>query len=544
MPLEREFNSGQGVVVAIVGGGPVGMTAGLLLAQLGIASVILERRSGTSRHPKARGFNVRTMEIFRQLGLNARVAAGQPPKERVRSFAIGQSLADPGLRTLPFGIGDLDPTPYSPCTGSVGSQDALETVLHHAVSASPHVTMINNAEVVDVRQGDTGATVDFVDASGHRHSVDAKWVIAADGARSAIRQRAGIKLTGEAGISRHINVMFEAELAGRMDDLASVFVITGPRGDALSGIPTARHPNEWTFNFVLAPDERIEHFDADACAGRIRAALGYDDVPIRVTGIAPWESSAVVAERWRDGRIFLAGDAAHLMPPAGGLGMNTGIQDVHNLAWRIAFVEAGVAGVGLLDDYVDERMDAAWLSVRTAAANLKAARAAGGPSVLWSHPQHGIALGQRLLRGTLIAEDAGQDRGPGDPTEYRPVGTPGVRAPHVYLDTGANRSTLDLFGNRFVLVCGGDGSAWQRAALALLRTTGLAIDVAALDEPACADAAATWRNVTAIGTDGALLVRPDGLIAWRAKTGAEAAALPEVTRTLLHRTLRLDPARF
>jgi putative polyketide hydroxylase len=526
------------VPVLIVGGGPVGLVAAIMLSRLQVPCAVVERRSGVSIHPKARGFNARTLEIFRQYGIDQAAYRSQPPRERVRQFAMGQSLYDPALELRPFQIGDLDPTPLSPCRGSVGSQDALEFALLNALLASPNAPIWHDTELIDLRNAADHVVSVVRGKDGATHTIESTYVIAADGARSPTRALLGGRLVADDALTENINVLFSADLAERMEQLRCIFILTRSGADvsALAGVPTRRDPNEWTYNFRYFPErgEQLQHFDAARCSERVCAAIGRSDIAVRINGIADWSATAAVAERWRFGRVFLAGDAAHLMPPAGGLGMNTGVQDVHDLCWRLALALEHRAGDGLLGDYEVERRSAAQTVVNAATRNLQRAQSGEGPASLWRGPQYGLIFGTTYTAGTLVA-DCVAKAPDGDGYAYEPSGAPGMRLPHFWLDSAAHFSSNDLFGAQFVLLTPPNATDWRNAANDWLGSGSVGIDVRTVPETILVPPLERpWTDVLDVSHNGAVLVRPDGIIAWRTNAPPRAPdALLQVMRHLL-----------
>jgi putative polyketide hydroxylase len=239
---------------------------------------------------------------------------------------------------------------------------------------------------------------------------------------------------------------------------------------------------------------------------------------------------AYVADRFRDGPVFLAGDAAHVIPPIGGFGGNTGVQDAHNLAWKLAFVLRGQAGEGLLDTYEAERLPLADFTVEQALLRMHHRGRGSAPAEML----HDLAVifGYRYHSAAVI----GAEQGPPalDPRSLH--GQPGTRAPHAWLERDGQRiSTLDLFGRELVLLAEHQGTAWREAA-ALARAHGAALAVYQLGQDV-SDCEGALAEAYRIGPTGALLVRPDGFVAWRADQSEPdtAATLAAVVRQVLAR---------
>ncbi len=512
------------IPVLIVGGGPTGLLSAAMLAHQGVRSLLVERHPATSLHPKARGVTVRSMEIFRQCGLEHALRQVAPEPESTRQFAVSSTLVDTGLRKMPFAIGDQDPIETSPTTGLICSQDALEAVLVDHVRSLSNVTLCFDTELVALEPDTHGVTATIKADDDRTLPVEADYVIAADGAQSGIRSTLGLDFSGDLDLHQNLNVMFEADLKGILEPLKCVFVIikNDDTAGALSGIPTFRNDNEWTYNFQYLPDQGagLEDVDYALCEQHIRSAVGIEDLSITVTNIAPWQSQGAVIDRFRVGRVLFVGDAAHVVTPAGGLGMNTGLLDVQNLAWRLAAIVRG-ATERLLDDYESERRSEALLIVEATVENLRRAQSATGIRTegirdLWSHPQHGITLGYTLNSDSVLPDGSALPEVENAYLDYVPNARPGSRAPHLWLDKAAARSTLDLFGLHFVLLTGGAGRDWLQAADDIRVAAPVRLDAYDVGNLAYTDKIyRAWLTLYGIDESGAVLVRPDGTVAWR-----------------------------
>jgi hypothetical protein len=286
----------------------------------------------------------------------------------------------------------------------------------------------------------------------------------------------------------------------------------------------------------------------------LRAAIGVPGMPLVIHDIATWQAVADIAERYSDQRIFLAGDAAHVVPPNGGFGGNTGVHDAHNLAWKLAAVLHGTAGPGLLDTYDAERRPVGEFTVEQSYSRYvgRVAPYLGASDAQPVVDDLYLELGYRYESTAVIAEPGEADVADGGlghrhPRDLR--AQPGSRAPHVFLDRGGTRiSTLDLFGQNFVLLAGPLGAAWPEAAQTAAGRLGVALDVyqvAGGDDVEPADGVLTgdgnrFRSAYRMAPDGAILVRPDGYVAWRAAGGTRATA--EVMAAVLSRVLDREGA--
>ncbi|MEU7897345.1 FAD-dependent monooxygenase [Nonomuraea sp. NPDC049152] len=349
------------------------------------------------------------------------------------------------------------------------------------------------------------------DADGQVSTVRAAYVIGADGAGSFVRRELGIAMSGDAALSRNLNILFEADLRPHVEDrLSLIYTIANP---ALTGtFMTVDNRRRWLFNLVHDPARRaVDGLTLDGCAGLIREAAAVPDLDINVIATQEWTAAALLAERYRVGRVFLAGDAAHPMTPYGGFGMNCGIQDADNLAWKLAAVLQGWAEPELLDSYEAERRpvggDSVAESRRSLLATLESTAVipgVDGPRPR-SRPSDGLVLGYAYDGpGAAVIPDGTPSPDVRDPVAvYRPSARPGHRAPHLWTHhEGRLISTLDLVGTGFTLLTGPDGGLWREAA---------PHDVPLVVHTGDADIAAAYD----IEADGAVLVRPDDHVAWR-----------------------------
>ena len=458
----------------IVGGGPVGLTARGLLAQWGVSTLLVEKYRALSPFPRSRLINVRSMEIFRQLGVAAQITAGafEPGYGRVRfrDTFVGKEFASAGM------LGINAPIPQSPVLGAISSQDRLEPVLAGATDAPIRF----GAELVGLAE-----EADHVVAElGDGQRVRARYVLGADGANSTVRELLGIDTVGPGALYSFTTVVFDADLQQRsVEEPAGVYFTA--YGSLLPLYPEGG----WAW---LCPTPN----DDEDYPKLVARAIGAD-LPVEVSRVQHWMVQAFIARRFRHGRVLLAGDAAHALPPAGGFGMNAGIADVHNLAWKLAGVVQGWAEPSLLDTYEAERQPVAHETMRKAVGNgelmmqaqrsrldqIEAGEADAAVELPWSDSyfaQLGFVLG------------VAYDNVPAEPSlEYVPTLLPGHRMP--YLPLGPGRSTLDAIGAWFTLFTP-DPAGWTQ------KTAPWPVHVETVPES------------PGIGPHGALLVRPDGHI--------------------------------
>jgi putative polyketide hydroxylase len=487
------------VPVLIVGGGPAGLTASVLLSRHGIQTMLIDKHAAMSPLPRARGVHARAMEILRVCGvepdmrrLELKISPGAEWRAR---------LAGPAEREdVPGGPAASQ---VSPCEGLSVSQDVFESVLREHARGYDLAQVRAGVELesLDLAGGAVHAVV-HERASGQRTRVRARYVIAADGARSAIRQWLGISMNGPGDLGSQRMIAFRADLSEW----------TGPRPRGIYFLTDSAAALIWTHpghRWVLNEPGTAANGEPTDPVTAIRAALGVGDLPIEVLGSSRWTAAAQTAARYSSGPVFLAGDAAHRFPPAGATGIGTAIQDVHNLAWKLAAVLHGRAGTALLDSYAAER---------EAVGRRNAAETGAAWSRVWN--PGGVPFAGRSLRqidmgyqyqSAVITPDGSPDADqPG--TDYTPTGTPGCRAPHLWIGTPRGlRSTIDLFDDTFVLLCAPPGYAWPPAARAVARRLGVPIHTYTID-------GAAWPGFYGVSPTGAVLVRPDGHIAWRRRT--------------------------
>ena len=524
------------VPVLIVGGGPVGLSASILLSQQGIRSLLVERHPGTSIHPKARGINARSMEIYRQCGVEQAVRAAGLPPERARFIIWAKTLAGEELeRRVPWRS-----SPQSQVVSSVRNclcaQDDLEPVLRARAELLGPGELRFGSELTGFEQDGAGVTATIVEG-GEEMRVRARYMIAADGAHSRVRDALGIAMLGREAVYESVNVLMRADLSRWVADRpAALYFI---ENEAVKGtFLTINGIDRWGFlaNSLTAYGLTAADFTPERTVALIRTAAGVPDLPVEILGIAPWTASAHVAERYRDGGVFLAGDAAHHMPPTGGFGMNTGIQDVHNLAWKLAGVLDGWAAPALLNTYDQERRPVGRVITEQSlinSASMGRLSPSGQPATGgFARPEYlneqGMIFGAAYDSDAVIPDGTALPPVANPVTDYVPVARPGSRAPHVWLDRDGERiSTLDLFGPGFTLLAGCAGRRWVGAADDLARASGVPLRA---DEIAPAgrlrDPDGAWHKTYEVEDDGAVLIRPDGHVAWRCRsTGGDPEAM-------------------
>lgn len=534
------------VPVLIVGGSLVGLSTSLFLGRLGVEHLLVEKHRATSTHPRGRGNNVRTMEVFRTAGAEPGVRAAASVLAGNHGILQAGSLTGDDQRWLfreidpGGGISRISPTGWCLC-----SQNDLEPVLlEQALAQGGDLRFSTELQSFDQDSAGVDAALKCRE-TGEHISVRADYLVAADGPRSPIREQLRIGRTGPGDLFHNVSITFRsrrlAEVLG--DRRFIVCYLTNPEADG--ALLPVDNEKDWVFHAPWQPGdgETLEDFTDERCAAHIRAAVGAPEIDVEITGKAPWHAAERVAERYGSGRVFLAGDSAHEMSPTGAFGSNTGIQDAHNLAWKLAAVLRGEAGPGLLDTYEAERLPVARATSARASARsgehshpgYSAAPGVGGGR---QAGMLAVALGYQYVRGAVLGTDPHQ---PVVPEAVLLDGRPGSRAPHLWVrQDGARLSTLDLYEDTFVLLTDGGDTAWRRAAGRVAARLSVRLPVYGFGPGADLEPedGTHWAEVHGTTPAGAVLVRPDGFVAWRSK-GAVAdaeATLHEVLRSLLHRS--------
>ncbi|MGC0385098.1 FAD-dependent oxidoreductase [Streptomyces sp. SAI-129] len=564
------------VPVLVVGGSLVGLSTSVFLGRLGVRHTLVERHAGTSIHPRGRGNNVRTMEIFR-------VAGAEPDIRRAAA-----TLADNhGILQAPTLAGDagewlfkqIDPggglARFSPSSWCLCSQNDLEPeLLTHATNLGGDLRF--GTELLSF-EADTDGVTAIVKSreTGEHTTIRADYLVAADGPRSPVREQLGIGQSGPGDLFHNISITFRSR---RLADVVGdrrfiVCYLTDENADGAL-LPVDNREN-WVFHAPWHPEqgETVEDFTDERCAAHIRRAIGEADLDVEITGKAPWHAAQRVARSYRSGRVLLAGDSAHEMSPTGAFGSNTGIQDAHNLAWKLAAVLEGWAGEGLLDTYDMERRPVAEAtSARAAHRSVEHSHpgfapppvvggggpggpggARGGPGGPGGAPGGGpgggpqrgilnVALGYRYPRGAVVGADPAT---PVVPEGLDLSGAPGSRAPHLWLRRGEQRlSTLDLYEDSLVLLSdAAQPTGWHEAAAEV--AAGMRVPLQSYRVGGTPGADLTpddeetdWARAHGVTRGGAVLVRPDGFVAWRCPGPAPdpAAMLRQVVGSVLARS--------
>ncbi|WP_242235445.1 FAD-dependent monooxygenase [Bacillus cereus group sp. BfR-BA-01316] len=531
------------VPVLIVGGGLSGLASALFLGKQNIEYLLIERHPSTAIHPKAGGITFRTMELFRELGLEKRIRLAGKALENCHGRIAVQTIAEvkneelEQIRVAQYEnneklvrkVEEISPSKQTACY-----QITLEEMmLQEAQRLGGKLSFYH--ELVSYEQNGNGVIATIRNRETKEESmIHCDYVIAADGAKSNIREELGILTEGRGTIGGYyMNIYFEADL--------SEFI----KGDAF-GFTMIRHPEvlgalipvdnvrKWIYHVAYDPikGERPEDFSIERCKQIIQTAIGSTNIETEILSVLPWEATESTATKFQANRIFLVGDSAHIMPPTGGFGSNTGIQDAHNLAWKLAAVLKGKANPKLLATYHEERYPVAKLTTDHASSILF--RAAGrDESNLSNMDSLAVTVGYQYSSEAIIEEYNTPHRM--DIVDLN--GRPGTRAPHFLgIYEGKEVSILDLFGSNFVLLTGAEPSVWTEAAHDVSSELGVSIKVYRVG--LSGDFVAqenVFSELYGIGHEGAIVIRPDGFIGWRTEKAVvnPDVVLKEVIKNLL-----------
>jgi 2-polyprenyl-6-methoxyphenol hydroxylase-like FAD-dependent oxidoreductase len=531
-----EFISSTRVPVLIAGAGPVGLSLAIELAYRGIHCLVVEQTDGSVEFPTTNLANTRTVEHLRRWGIadKMRFESGYPtdyPRNyvfitRMDGYEIARfdhpANGDPGARS-----------PYSPEGRLWISKPYFDPVLHKHVATLPTVQLRYNTVFRSFEQDGQKVSCQIVEEkSGRQETVEADYLVGCDGGRSNIRRALGIQYQGVFSQGMNVAVLFRSPFLKAISYGPAVMyqIINSQINGTIAAVDGK---DLWRLNIRNVKQEQIDALNAPE---KLRHALG-ENIPFELLDVRPWTGHCVVAEKYQERRIFLAGDAAHLNWPTGGFGMNTGVGDAVDIGWKLAAVLEGWGGAHLLDSYTPERKPIAMINVNEAA-EMRASydnqtpfspkieedseegrqlRAKAQVAIMrtrakeFQHDSAGIELGYRYEDSPICVAD-GTPAPMLDHGLYVPSTWPGARAPHVWLEDG--RSTMDLFGKGFTLLNLSAKTTNTSTITEAARRVAMPFEVVALDDPKVRE---TYERKF-------VLVRPDGHVAWRGDAIPENAA--------------------
>jgi 2,4-dichlorophenol 6-monooxygenase len=575
--------------VLIVGSGPAGASAALFLSTLGVANIMITKYRWTANTPRAHITNQRTMEIFRDVGVEQQVLADATPHELVGDTVFCTSIAGEEIgRILTWGTHPAREADYrlaSPSLTCDIPQTYLEPILVRNATtrgtesrfSTEYLSHTQDADGVDVLVRDR--------LVGTVYTIRAKYLIGADGARSMVAADIGLPTEGRMDIAGSMNITFTADISEYVSNRPSVLYWVIQPGSNVGGIGAGlvrmvRPWNEWLIVWGYDIDQPAPIVDEQAATEIVRNLLGMPDLEVQITGTSLWGNNELYATHLQSGRVFCAGDAIHRHPPSNGLGSNTSIQDSYNLAWKLAAVLRGEADTSLLDTYSAERAPVARQIVlrankssrefvelfdalgvtgakteaemverieeRKANTPAGAAKRAAIVEAMelknYEFNARGVELGQFYESAAISPDAVGRPTPTRDPElYYQPSTVPGSRLPHAWVgDHRRKLSTHDLAPmTRFTLITGIAGEAWSDAADEVSRDLGVPLAAVVIGPGRdVTDLYFDWARLREVAEDGVLLVRPDKHVGWRAHSlpADPAKALGAAMSRILGRT--------
>jgi len=512
------------VPVLIIGGGPVGLASAIELSWRGVKCLLIEQRDGSINHPKMNQIGVRTSEFCRRWGISQRVKDSSVPEDFPRSIRFVTSTAGYQLAHYDFPARKDEPCINSPEAIQRCSQIFFDPILRDYAKSLGRAKFAYSYKLKSFEQDQKGVTAEVVSIeNGKISSVRANYMIACDGADSSVRNTLGIGLEGDMSINYNVNAFFRSsdhDALFRHGPAVMQWMIDGK--GVWADIVSINGNDLWRFSLMRVQNGHIPSIEE--MGQHLRRAVGCA-VSFEILSILPWERRRVVAERFQSGRVLLCGDAVHQMSPTGGFGMNTGIQEAVDASWKVAAVVQGWGGQRLVETYDIERRPVAWSIVNEAARNynqfaklpkgqgIEADNEAGvslrssiGAAIYdekfdREYDMEGVPLGY-CYEGSPIVIPDGTSQRPFEVMTYTPTARPGHRAPHAWLTDC--RSTLDLFGRQFILLCFEES----------IDTTSLMEAAAARRVPLKTEFVNNEEIANLYGNN-LILVRPDGHVAWR-----------------------------
>lgn len=533
--------------VLIAGGGPAGLTLAIDLGQRGVKTVLIDKLDKHGFDPKLERCNARTMEIFRRLGIADKVREAGFPRDCPMDVFIITTMAEPPVLHLPYGsVAELkaDIAAHNDGTRSLEpyqliSQYTLDPLLRSVAEQTPNVTVLFGHELTSFQQDETGVTTEVQRSDGTTVQVRSSYLVGCDGGSSPVRKQLGIKLEGKGGIRHMRSALF------RSDDLFER--IPMGKGRHYHVISDAEYTS-------ITVQDSTRHFrmntlyrETDDLEAKFRRYVGFD-IELETLHTGEWKQNLLCADRFGDGRVFIAGDAAHLVIPTGGLGMNTAVGDVIDLSWKLAATLQGWGGPELLPSYLSERLQ---IGRRNVGASTVASEGRAGwrsyykPNINDKTPEGaetrrqvaevadieqrktneilGIELGYRYIDTAIIVHETGEAPDPNS-RQYTPTTWPGARIPHVWLKDGS--ALHDRLGQGYTLLKLGAAAPDTTELEAEMRATGAPFGVLQLDDA---------RALEICEGYALLLLRPDLHVAWRGRTTpADAVHIARVVTGYVH----------
>jgi 2,4-dichlorophenol 6-monooxygenase len=572
--------------VLIVGTGPAGGSAAVMLSTYGIANMVVTKYGWTANTPRAHITNQRALEIMRDLGLQEQCERDGTPNQLMGDTVFATSLAGDELARLhtwgthPRRLADY--TLASPCLHIDLPQTYFEPILVRA-AAERGSRLRFNTEFLSFEQDADGVTATVQDRlSGTTYEIRAKYLLAGDGGRSVIAEQLGLPFGGQANVAGSMNIVFKADLSSLVAHRPSVLYWIMSPGARMGGIGMGlvrmvRPWYEWLIVWGYDIDGPAPEVDEARATEIAHKLIGTDEIDVEIVSTSLWTNNKLWAERYSQGRVFCMGDAVHRHPPSNGLGSNTSVADAYNIAWKLAHVLRGHADPSLLRTYDDERVPVGEQIVKRANKSIEefgpifealglldatddpaqmernmAARTQSTPAAKeqraklraaielknYEFNAHGVELGQRYRSAAVATDGTPEPPYERDPElYYHPTTWPGARLPHCWLEHEGRRvSTLDLVGSgRFTLLTGIGGEPWVAAARDYAERSGLEIASYVIGPGReVLDTYADWSRLSEVEEEGCVLVRPDTHVAWRSATlpadpaGALGDALDQV----------------
>jgi 2-polyprenyl-6-methoxyphenol hydroxylase-like FAD-dependent oxidoreductase len=512
------------IPVLIIGGGPVGLALAVDLGWRGVPCLLVEQGDGEIADAKMFATGIRTVEFCRRWGIADQVKNWGFPRDFLFDNVFVTSLTGHEIGRIPMpSIAQTKPFDCSPEQFAHCPQFVFDPILARAARSHPSVTLRYGCTLAAFGQRDDCVVADLTDAEGKREQVRARYMVACDGFSSSVRKTLGIEMRGVPFINRSVNIMFRTPNLAAMHPKGNAgrYVLVGPEGPWASLTPA--DTERW--RLMIHGEEEDEPLNIDAAA-EVRRAAGRD-FDFEILSVGHWVRRRMVSDRYAKGRVFLAGDAVHVMPPNGGLGMNTGIGDAADLGWKLAAMHHGWGGEHLPASYEAERRPVGIRQCDEAMRNFErfggrrpvpkildetpegeqaraelGQRLSSGNRMAWENPLH-THLGYRYDDSPICVPDGPAPPEPEDTRDYRQSSHPGGRAPHAWLPDG--RSTLDLFGRGFTLLRFGGDAPGVRALETAAAQRRVPLQIVTLEAP----------NIGALYERKLVLVRPDGHVAWR-----------------------------